>query len=47
MEAVLRSLAADTFAGFTLEERVLLQRLLRQVHENVVCVTQQTSPVMS
>lgn len=40
MDAVLRSLAADTFAGFTLEERVLLRRLLLQVHENLMRVTE-------
>jgi DNA-binding MarR family transcriptional regulator len=40
MEAVLRSLAMDTFAEFTLEERVLLRRLLIQVHENLVRVTE-------
>jgi DNA-binding MarR family transcriptional regulator len=40
MHAVLRSLAADTFTGFTLEERVLLRRLLLQVHDNLVRVTE-------
>ncbi len=40
MRALLRSLAADTFAGFTLEERVLLRRLLLQVHDNLARVAE-------
>jgi DNA-binding MarR family transcriptional regulator len=35
MRAVLRTLAEQAFAGFTLEERVLLRRLLLQVHDNL------------
>ena len=40
MLEVLRALAEETFDGFTLEERVLLRRLLLQVHENLIRVTQ-------
>ena len=40
MLGVLRALAEETFDGFTLEERVLLRRLLLQVHENLIRVTQ-------
>jgi DNA-binding MarR family transcriptional regulator len=40
MGVVLRSIAADTFAGFTREERVLLRRLLTQVHDNLARVTE-------
>jgi DNA-binding MarR family transcriptional regulator len=40
MVAVLHALAEETFAGFTLEERDLLWRLLLQVHTNLVRVTE-------
>ncbi len=34
----IRTIEADTFAGFTLEERVLLRRLLERVRDNLVRV---------
>ena len=40
MDAALRSLAADTFAGFTPDECGELQRLLLRVHENLARVTE-------
>ena len=35
MHAALRTLAEQTFSGFTVEERVLLRRLLLQVYDNL------------
>lgn len=35
MRAVLQQLAEETFAGFTMEERVLLRQLLLRVHDNL------------
>ena len=38
LEGVVRTFEADTFADFTLEERVLMRRLLMQVRENLIRV---------
>jgi DNA-binding MarR family transcriptional regulator len=39
VEQVWRTLENETFDGFTLEERVLLRRFLRQMRENLLRVT--------
>lgn len=44
MRAVLQRLAEETFAGFTLEERVLMRRLLLQVRENLQRATGEEPP---
>jgi DNA-binding MarR family transcriptional regulator len=39
LENVWKTMEADTFAGFTLEERVLLRRFLLQMRENLLQAT--------
>jgi DNA-binding MarR family transcriptional regulator len=43
MRARLERLAGETLAGFTVEERALLRRLLLQVYENLVRATGQAN----
>jgi MarR family transcriptional regulator, organic hydroperoxide resistance regulator len=38
LEQVIGTIEADTFVGFTLEERVLLRRFLQQIRDNLVRV---------
>lgn len=44
VEQVWRTLEDETFAGFTMEERVLLRRFFLQVRENLLQVTEDKPP---
>ena len=45
VQRVWRTLEDETFAGFTLEERVLLRRFFLQMRENLVQVTEGKLPL--